>query len=339
MKRSMGSALASLAVAAAMAGIPAAAAAWAAGTHAYVAKHTNKMGGLVSGAETCRRVLGSNGPDLFNSIWSDEAQALAAVLHRRDPAPNVAPWYAATTPLDRAFGFGFASHNDAWGTDATAHHAGRTFGEAEGYVIAKAEILGGLLAETIGAALGLPPDAALALATDVSHNFVEFAVDFLLAEADPQLGWTLYASAGCYAGPADDDLLLLALGPYLAPVLSDDPGTGEAIAEAWIDTVMPQFVAGLGANGWVLTLPYDVGKPLIAHLLATEAQEYLAWKYAGVPGFDPPPPLELLEALASVGLDAARALCAPDFMAEIEATIGYVNGRMSAEGIFPAAPR
>jgi hypothetical protein len=324
--------LTSLAVCAAVAGAPAAALAWAAGTHAYIAKRTYKMSGLVTDAELCRRVLGANGPDLLNSIWNDEAQALALVLHTRDPRPNLSPFYAATGDAQRALGFGFASHNNAWGTDSTAHFAGRTFGKAEGYVPAKAAIVGAMLSDTLASALGLPPDVALALATDVSHNFVEFGVDLLLAQADPQLGGTLYASAGCYLGQPDDDFLVAALEPWMTPAL---PPGASMTAEQWIRVAEAPFVESLAANGYVLTLPFPVAKAALAHQLAVEGRNYLAWRYAGVPGFDPPPPLELLEALANAGLDAAVYVCAPDFMDEIEATVGFVNGRMSSGDIFP----
>ncbi|HET8538749.1 MAG TPA: hypothetical protein VFL83_02635 [Anaeromyxobacter sp.] len=323
-----------LALCAAVAGAPAAARAWAAGTHAYIAKHTNKAKGIVTDAELCRRVLGANGPDLFNSVWQDEPQKLAGVLHTGDPAANLSPWHAAEGELQRAFAFGFASHNDAWGTDSTAHASGRTFGQGAGYVPAKAAILGAMLARPFADALGLPLEVAQALATDVSHNFVEFAVDFLLVQADPELGWTLYASAGCYAGPADDDLLYDALGLYFAAALSpEDPASRLPEVKAWIDAVERPFVEGLGANGYVLTLPYAVAKPLIAAQLAREGQEYLAWKYAGL--LPPDLPFDLLVRLAEAGLDAAMPLCAPDFMDEIEATTGWVNGRMSALGIAP----
>ena len=334
MDHRIGRTLSSLAVCAALAGAPAAALAWAAGTHAYIAKRTNKMGGLVTDAEMCRRVFGANGPDLFNAIWEDQAQLLAYVLHTRDAAPNVSPYWAADGALQRAYGFGFASHNNEWGTDATAHFAGRTFGKDEGYVIAKAAILGDALAPQIGQALSLPPQIAVPMAREVSHNFVEYAVDFLLAQADPELPWTLYASAGCYAGKADDEFLYDALGLYFAAALSPaDPAAALPLAKDWIEKAEGPFVAGLGANGYLLSLPYEQAKPVLALQTAFAAQKYLAWRFPGL--FNPMPTVAQLEPLVEQGLDGAMALCAPDFMDEIEATIGRVNGQMSSRGIVP----
>jgi hypothetical protein len=310
--------------------VPGVALGWAAGTHAYIAKHTSKKGGLVTEGDMCRRVLGANGPDLFNSLFDDTPQQLALVLHTRDASANLAPWHSARTPDEQAFGYGFASHNDGWGTDSVSHFAGITYGKDDGYVVAKAAVLGDLLLPAIWPSFPfLPEDVARALSREVSHNFVEFAVDFLLAEADPGLGETLARSAACYDPVNDPDLLVDALGPWFAPVLSDDPATGRAMAEAWIRAVEPRFVGGLGANGYVLSLPYDQGLQLIAHQTALQAADLLAWK--GLPA----PPFDDLVALITAGIEGARALCRPDFMDEIEATIGRVNGRLSAEGISP----
>ncbi|MCL4477241.1 MAG: hypothetical protein M1508_13645 [Nitrospirae bacterium] len=50
-------------------------------------------------------------------------------------------WDASRNEVERSLAYGFVSHNDMWGADFTAHHSGRTYGQTEGYVIAKAEIL------------------------------------------------------------------------------------------------------------------------------------------------------------------------------------------------------
>ncbi len=323
----------SLAVCAAVAGTPAAASAWAAGTHAYVAKHTNKMNPLVTGPELCRRVLGANGPDLFNAVF-DEAgtgQALAAVLHTpSNPAPNLSVWYAAEGSLQRAFGFGFASHNETWGTDWTAHVDGMIF-HGEGYVTAKAALVGDALAPSLEPYFPfLTPEQVRAFAREVSHNFVELAVDFLLADVDPGLGGTLAASAGCYAGDADDLLLWDALGPYLAPVLDpENPAAGLYAAKGWIDAVEPAFVDGLGFNGYALSLRNAEGRDLIVQATVAQAKQLLAYKHL------PAPDDLVLYQLIDGGISVAQLYCAGDFLDEIEATIGRVNGAMSSRGFVP----
>jgi len=320
-----------LVIVAVVAGGPGAALAWGAGTHAYIAKHTNKRAGLVTEVDMCRRALGANGPDLLNSIFEATPQALAEVFHTRDAAANLAPWELAATPEERSIAFGFASHNDEWGTDSIAHFAGITFGKDVGYVVAKAAVLGDALLPAIRAQFPfLPEPYARALSREVSHIFVESAVDFLLVEVDPELGVTLASSAACFDPVGDVDFLVYSLSPWLAPVLSADPVTGAVMAEAWIRTVTPPFVEGLGLNGYVLTLPYDVGMPLIAYQTAVQAIDYLAFR--GIP--PPSDPMELVPLIAA-GIEGGRALCRPDFLGEIQATIGRVNGRMSSRGISP----
>lgn len=303
---------------------PAATLAWGAGTHTYVAVHTYKLEGRLEGRDFCRRVLGANGPDLFNYPFTDEVQLLAGVLHRRDASANVAPWLAATTADERSLGFGFASHNDAWGTDSTAHYDGITAGNTNGYVIAKAAVLGDLLLPAIWAQFPyLPEEVARGLSREVSHQFVELGVDFLLARADPGVGPALAATAACYDPASDPDFLVRALLPFLSREL---PGP---LAEAMTRALLPQFVAGLAQNGQALAVPFEYGLPAIAWATAEQSASYLEYK-----GLPPPPP-EQLYPLIVQGILQAMDLCRPDFMAEISATTGRVNGKMSSLGIRP----
>src|SRR5512138_1742306 len=133
----------SLAVSAAVAGMPAAASAWAAGTHAYVAKHTDKKADQLDAVEWCNRVYGANATDLFNTDFTENGQKLAAAMHDRARLLPLVPWDVAKARNERAraFAFGMASHNDTWGTDSVAHYDGITFGRGEGYVVAKAKVL------------------------------------------------------------------------------------------------------------------------------------------------------------------------------------------------------
>lgn len=313
-----------LAALCALAAAPATALAWGAGTHAYIAAHTYKKSGLVGERDLCRRVLGSNGPDLFNYPFTDEVQALAGALHRRDPTANLAPYRAAASADEKALGFGFASHNNGWGTDSTAHFDGVTAGNTDGYVVAKAAILGDALLPAIWAQFPyLPEEVARALSREVSHQFVELAVDFLVAEADPSVGPDLAATAACYDPANDPDFLVRSLLPFLSEELP------APMAEAITRVLLPQFVAGLAANGQVLAVPLEYGLPAIAWATALQSASYL--EYKGLPA---PPPEQLLPLILQ-GIQAGMELCRPDFMAELSATIGRVNGKMSSIGISP----
>lgn len=320
--------LASLALCATAGALPSTALAWAAGTHAYIATHTHKMNGRLDEGAICRRALGANLPDLFNEIYSAPTQALAAVTHTDDATANLAPYFAALNADERALAFGYGSHNNQWGTDSTAHVDAVTQGLTLGYVPAKAQVVGALMAPSVAAALDLPLDAAQALATEAGHNFVEFAVDFLLAMVDPTLGPSLAEVAACYQQEADNAFLLRAMGPWFAPVLSDDPDTGLALAAYWIEAVTPPFVAQLGVNGEVLSLPYAQALPAFAELYAPFAVAYLQAK-----GLDVDP--ALVQQLLMAGIHTAVQVCAADFKEEIDATIGRVNAQMSQRKLVP----
>ena len=79
--------------------------------------------------------------------------------------------YVVRSPNARALAYGFVSHNNLWGVDSTAHHAGRTVGLTEGYVIAKAKALGDTA--PLPPQLGIPPEVAPTL----YHAIVEAGVD------------------------------------------------------------------------------------------------------------------------------------------------------------------
>jgi len=66
---------------------------------------------------------------------------------------------AADEKLKKALAFGYFSHNGVWGADFTAHHSGITYGQGQGYVIAKATELTlqvGPLLESQGITLTAP---------------------------------------------------------------------------------------------------------------------------------------------------------------------------------------
>lgn len=302
---------------AALAGVPAAAFAWAAGTHAYIAVHTAKKAGLTDASALCNRTYGANAVDMFNRVFTPEGKLLAAALH--DPAGdgNVQPWHAAVTPAERAFGYGFASHNDAWGTDSIAHYTGITFGKDVGYIIAKAGLLREELRPLVQGALPMSEDQLLL----VSHILVEYSVDLLLAESDPSVAPALMQSAAC-PGPAGVGLLVDALVPAFSAVVPPE------VAEQMILTVEPQFRQGLYVNGAVLGRPDAI--QLLAQGTAGQAEAFL-----GLPSGALDAVRDQLAAIAAYGIWRGKALCAPDVLDEIEATIGLVNGRMSAKGISP----
>lgn len=317
----------SLAVCAAVAGVPAAALAWAAGTHAYIAKHTDKKAGQVDANELCNRIYGANATDLFNTTFTTNGRILADAMHDRDRLVPLLPWNLAQAGSDRAraFAFGMASHNDTWGTDSIAHYSGITYGRGEGYVVAKALIVRDELKALLPPELGFTDGQLLT----VAHTLVEYGIDVLVAGADPTVSADLMAATACWRPegelPAQVALLLAALVPALA---ADVGGPDQAMQE--IVNALPTFMGDMGGSGYVLGLPPDEAVAMFA-----EATAYRAEAFLGLPPGSLEPIRPQLEAVASYGIWRGVQLCAPDFMAELEATIGRVNGRMSAQRISP----
>lgn len=312
---------------------PAAASAWAPGGHAYIALHTGKKGGLTDANERCNRVFGATAVDLFNFDFSPTGFQLQALLHgcgettvpgnaTAAEAWDVATGFEDVSAAELAFAYGFASHNDRWGTDSVAHCASRTLDRAQGYVVQKAAVLAALL-----------PPAAVALVGDrmelVSHVLVEYAMDLVLAGADPTLGLALLQASSLdpelsCEEPAPPRVLLFTLASHVATVVED---------EALVD---PYILGGEAAVrqvdyafGWALSATDPaVRRARLAGVIATIAVDFLG----PLPEWFPP---EQLPVLIAQILEAGEAVVAPDLMDELAATIGRVNGKMSALGISP----
>lgn len=315
----------SLCVACALiAGTPGAALAWAAGTHAYIAMHTDKRADQVDPAELCNRVYGANATDLFNTRFTEDGQRLARALHDRGRLVPLLPWNHAVSDRARAFAYGMASHNDTWGTDAFAHYSGKTFGRQEGYVVAKALALREELRSLLAGKLEVADEPLLTIA----HVLVEYGADVLVARTDPAVSPALMAATACWAPDGEPPAQLMLLLEALVPELANDVGAARAASE--IAEAVPPFLAELGATGWVLGLEPQEAVWAIAAATAGRAEQFLGLPPGALDGLRP----QLTE-VAAYGISRGMELCAPDLLPELEATIGRVNGTMSALGITP----
>lgn len=318
--RAKGRFLSTCAAFALLAGAPGAALAWAAGTHAYIAKQTTKKAGLTGANELCNRTFGANAVDMFNAVFTPEGQRLARAMHDRERLLPLEPWKAASGAVQVAFAYGMASHNDTWGTDSVAHYSGVTYGKEAGYVVAKAEILREQLRRYVPPGLPVSDDALLV----VAHVLTEYAVDVQLAAVDPALGLELMGSAGC-----PDPVPAAFVVGALAPALAADAGS-EMAAAAAIAGALQAFVPDLAATGYVLTLPRPVAIEAIASATAAKAEGFL-----GLPAGALEPIRSQLRDLCFAGIEGGILLTRDDFLGEIEATVGRTNGAMSSLGISP----
>ena len=304
--------------------IPAPAFSWNQATHAYIAE---RLGARV-GQDKLREMWGSVSPDLVNYIldpavcpgWvSDETHGTYSETFMK-------VWNAASNHPEKALAYGFLTHNQAWGADHTAHICSLTLDQDQGYIISKAkQLLKTPLQrakphQTFGkvfASLGMSPDLALLIA----HGSTEYAIDIMLgSDVDPWLGEDLIEAVRtgskkfpallikafaadyadyCFAG--DTSRAAFELNAAVAKHRIDMVYLGQAISQ-------PEPVAvQLLAEQLVALLPGFLGKPL------------------------PVPDAEAVE-IMKAALFASMEIC-DDYMAEIEATIGFVGSNLEDHGI------
>lgn len=294
--------------------------AWDPATHAYIESRLYKKQGLSDDAILYNRIYGSYMIDLFNNNFSPTYVSFANYLH--DPAQdNFMKLWNLAHPLEsgpeKAFAYGFVSHNNSWGMDSTAHIYGRTFGRDSGYVWAKAEILAAILGPSLSdMGLPLPYD----ILRDISHYLVEAGVDFLVRGLDPSIGNKIFTAAYTRSSGIPDTLVS-AYKTDLSALSGLPPDTiAEMIRQS--ETEKQMYLMGYG---WALT--QENALDLVAQGLALQGIAYFESK--GLPA----PPQPLLEQVAQQGIMAAMWLCAGDIQDEISATTGWVNGRLSSEGV------
>lgn len=103
---------------------------WGSAVHAYIG---DKLGAR-TGVKNYDEIYGAMAPDVFNFTFAPYYPFLYTQTHYVDFSIKD----VAHGPLQNALAYGYASHNGMWGADFTAHHSGITYGQGQGYIIAKA---------------------------------------------------------------------------------------------------------------------------------------------------------------------------------------------------------
>jgi hypothetical protein len=282
--------------------------AWGSATHAYIDDQLMKRKGL----KNLNEIYGGMAPDIFNYLFEVPFQK---DLYMQTHYQFLKVWDQAKTGTAKALAYGFVSHNDLWGADSTAHHAGRTFGLTEGYVIAKAKELSTLA--PLPSELGIPSDAAL----ELYHNFVESGVDLLVKRLDPAIGDKMISSA-LRRSREFPYLLVRAYGADLAPYFGSSGEAAKAITSAEMEFRKTTILYGQA-------LMQDEG---LALNLVSEQMAGLAEKFLGAYGI-PAPPKEQAIQLIAFYITVAMTLCEQDFAQEIAETQSHVSQQMSFSGI------
>jgi hypothetical protein len=213
--------------------------AWGTGAHLVIAKGVAEALGVTGLPKTLalQVAYGAIAPDFAWVAWEPLSDELGAATHF-DPG-YVEPWERATTTAQRAFAYGFLSHNNVWGADFWAHSAS-PFEAGDGYVIDRA---------AAATALGVPPEAA--------HDYVEVAIDLLLDQEFPeyQLGNVISRAASSRSGQIPD---------LLVRCYRDVPGASGPMIRLLEST----FRAGVITYGQSLALPTGADDAAMAAALS-----------------------------------------------------------------------
>jgi hypothetical protein len=283
---------------------------WGSATHAYIDDHLGKKANL----RNMNEIYGGMSPDIFNYMFeSPYLQDLYITTHY----DFMDVWRAARCEVGKPLAYGFVSHNDLWGADSTAHHAGLTYGQGEGYVIAKAKDL--MHQAPLPLELGIPDDVAF----EIYHNIVEAGVDILVKRNDdPLIGQKIMSSA-LLRSPEFPLLLVKAYADDFSPYFGSYVKAAKAIASA-----EKEFRKTMILYGYALTQDEPAAIQLISEQMADLAESFL-----GAYGIPLSLPKEKVVALINELVQASISLCEPDYAQEITATTDFVSQNMKGHRI------
>jgi len=301
---------------------------WGSATHAYIAKELGKEFGLVN----LQEMYGSTLPDMVNlkNIPPMEPyNSLYAKFHFIEEGSQEAIINQAKWCLEEAFVYGFASHNDAWGADYTAHHNAASIpGPDLGYVtekklepIAELGLMENLSAILIDA--GFPLEQALILAAaltpTVTELGIEVGVDILIKRnEDPAIGLRLFISA-LFRDSCIPNLLARAYS-----------GSDEALTEIIINSER-EFRDMMVLYGKALLLDEEAAINGIITQWIPVVSGLVEKLY---PGIEISKQIE--ERFIALGVEVVNEgirVCESDYYDEIWATIDAVGERLEKEGI------
>ncbi len=275
--------------------------AWGTAVHVYIEDQMNTKWKTMN----MNQAYGGLAPDTFNYQFDAASSFLQVQTHMN----FFKVWDTAKSTPEKALAFGFLSHNFA---DYTAHSSGQTFGQKEGYVIAKAEILKGYLMLIPQYQSLNIPDPVTAV---IAHILVENGVDLLMKTVDPAIGQKIVTAAL----PPNPNFPLLLVKAY-SKDLAGYAGIPESEAAKFIKLSGREFQKINVLYGQALL--QDDALDLISEQMAEFALSFLAANGITLPeGTD-------LVPLAKMGIGTAMALCGPDFHGEIDATIYFVENQL-----------
>jgi hypothetical protein len=292
--------------------------AWGPATHAYIVRELCGE----NGASDLQKMYGSVLPDMFNLsfgyehydyLWTETHYGFMKVVDQ------------AASGGEKSCAYGFASHNEQWGADRTAHISAAT-APGEGYVIAKRAILAAMLGPAVEAVLtanGVAPTPEMV--EDISLAFadtaVEFAVDLLVAENEDELIGIRVLLAAKLRDPLVPGLLCRAYAEDFA----DEASIGLHEAIAVIAQTERQFKGYMELYGAILA------QENAADLMAVVGTKLAEMQLKELYGLDVTLPVPLIRVCLLLAVELVR----PDYAAELAATIDYVDEQLKAHCVQP----
>jgi len=294
---------------------------WGSATHAYIIREAGTRQGPTSLLEIYGAVL----PDAFNVMFGDPYQDHLWTLTHYEFMKLVD---SAASDSDKALAYGFASHNEAWGADRTAHIS--AIGHpSQGYVIQKQDQLSVALAPEVRLFLlfsGVPNAQAVLdeVLPTVAHTAIETAIDLLISQNQgPDIGQRLLIAARTRGWSAP-----VLLSKAYAADFAATAGTTEAVAAPLIIAAESEFRYQMELYGTALSQEDPIAS--LAEQGAEIAKELMAAKQGIIIDI----PVDLMEEI----LDSAMDLVKDDYADELAATITHVRQELDSHGVARPAP-
>ncbi|MEN6423887.1 MAG: hypothetical protein ABFE13_00880 [Phycisphaerales bacterium] len=288
---------------------------WGSATHAYIAHQL-----VGQGPADMQAIYGSVLADVFNTMVSDPYRDPLWTLTHYDFQKLVDQ---AESQSDQALAYGFASHNESWGADETAHITSVGLPE-NGYVIRKGEELGAILKPSVRLFLltnGVSdPDAVLdSVLPTVTHTAIETAVDLLLSQnEDPDLGQRLVLAAQTRGWSAP----ILLCKAYVGDVAAT-AGITESVASPLIVAAESEFRVQMEVYG----AAFCQDDP--AQALAEQGAELCRQLLAGAQGMVVDVPVDLMKQIVAAAVDTVK----DDYATEVADTITQVQQELGSHAV------
>lgn len=285
------------------------ASAWGPGTHSYIAKELGRKFGYLN----LQEMYGANAPDFPGVMLDPEYYAIRDRLgylthYEFKNVVKNARWSS-----QKAFAYGFATHNQEWGADYWAHIAGYTKNQAAA-LVALVTVENPTIWTQVEDNFGLDP-------LWVAEMAVEYGIDILIKEnldpaeiGDPEIGLRVLGSA-LVRSPTVPLLLARAYAAPLASVIGASPFEAAKIiiaGEKQFRQLTIRYGTALSQEDPVDALA-EIAATQFAYLITTT---------------EPPPDPQvlkgLLKELAKQLLLTGMNLCKPTYSKVLQKTIDYV---------------